>query len=44
MLRRVWVARGRSGEWTPAAKLARLTFDWKVLPNPAEPSQADLVA
>jgi hypothetical protein len=37
-LRRVFVARGRPGEWTPAAKLARLTFDWKVLPNPGEPS------
>jgi hypothetical protein len=43
-LRRVWVARGRPGEWTPAAKLARLTFDWKVLPNPEDPSQEDLAA
>lgn len=43
-LRRVWVARGRPGEWTPASKLARLTFDWKVLPNPEEPSQEDLAA
>lgn len=43
-LRRVWVARGRPGEWTPAAKRARLTFDWKVLPNPEQPSQEDLAA
>ncbi len=43
-LHRVRVARGRPGEWTPAAKLARLTFDWKVLPNPEEPTQAELAA
>jgi site-specific DNA recombinase len=43
-LRHVWVARGRPGEWTPAARLARLTFDWKVLPNPEDPSQEDLAA
>jgi site-specific DNA recombinase len=43
-LRRVWVARGRPGEWTPASKLARLTFDWKVLPNPEQASDAELAA
>lgn len=43
-LDRIVVRRGRPGAWTPAAKLARLTFEWKDAGQVEPPTDAELAA